>query len=106
MGIQLEEEIDRLEAELTECQRHKSEYFTALEQCIKERERLRAELIAAQSELATQQAELVTAHNDALEKAEDAMLGVFADMDRAYLFTSGFDSRIIDARDAIRSLKK
>ena len=50
-------------------------------------------------------AELATAHNDALEKAEDAMLEVFADMDRAYLFTSGFDNRIIDARDAIRALK-
>lgn len=45
------------------------------------------------------------ARDKALEEAEDAMLGAFASMDRAYLFTSGFDSRIIDARDAIRALK-
>lgn len=44
--------------------------------------------------------------NAVLEEAEDAMLSVFADMDRAYLFTSGFDSRIIAARDAIRALKR
>jgi hypothetical protein len=43
--------------------------------------------------------------NEILEEAEDAMLAVFGDMDRIYLFTSGFDSRIIEARDAIRALK-
>lgn len=43
--------------------------------------------------------------NDTLDAAEDAMLGAFADMDRIYLFTSGFDDRIIRARDAIRALK-
>ena len=41
-----------------------------------------------------------------LEEAEDAMLGAFADMDATYLFTTGFDSRIIEARDAIRALKR
>jgi hypothetical protein len=40
-----------------------------------------------------------------LEEAEDAMLAVFSDMSMAYLFTSGFDSRIMKARDAIRALR-
>ena len=44
--------------------------------------------------------------NAVLEEAEDAMLAVFENMNRVYLFTSGFDSRIIDARDAIRALKR
>jgi hypothetical protein len=41
-----------------------------------------------------------------LEEAEDAMLGVFSEMSHTYLFTTGFDSRIIEARDAIRALKR
>ena len=44
--------------------------------------------------------------NDLLEEAEDAMLAVFSDMDKVDLFTSGFDSRIIAARDSIRALKR
>lgn len=44
--------------------------------------------------------------NAVLEEAEEAMLGEFADMSSAYLFTSGFDYRIIAARDAIRALKR
>ncbi len=51
-------------------------------------------------------AELAACRNAALEDAEDAMLGVFAGINQAYLFTSGFDNRIIDARDAIRALKR
>mgnify|MGYP001605980810 CR=1 FL=1 len=43
--------------------------------------------------------------NALLEEAENAMLDAFADMDRAYLFTTGFDYRIIEARDAIRALR-
>lgn len=43
--------------------------------------------------------------NAVLEEAEDAMLGAFADMMPSFLFTTGFDSRIIAARDAIRALK-
>lgn len=43
--------------------------------------------------------------NALLEQAEDAMLGAFAGMSSVYLFTSGFDNRIIDARDAIRALR-
>ena len=34
------------------------------------------------------------------------MLGVFSEMNQVYLLTSGFDSRIIQARDAIRALKR
>ena len=34
------------------------------------------------------------------------MLKVFSEMNHVYLFTSGFDSRIIEARDAIRALKR
>ena len=44
--------------------------------------------------------------NAVLEEAEDAMLAVFEEMNHVYLFTSGFDSRIIQARDAIRALKR
>ena len=44
--------------------------------------------------------------NGVLEEAEDAMLGAFADMNAVYLFTTGFDYRIISARDAIRALKR
>ncbi len=44
--------------------------------------------------------------NAVLEEAEDAMLAVFEEMNRAYLFTSGFDTRIIQARDAIRALRR
>ena len=44
--------------------------------------------------------------NAVLEEAEDAMLMAFVDMNEAYLFTTGFDSRIIAARDAIRALKR
>ena len=47
----------------------------------------------------------VVDRNAVLEEAENAMLGVFENMNSAYLFTSGFDSRIIEARDAIRALK-
>ena len=43
--------------------------------------------------------------NALLEEAEDAMLWAFADMSSAYLFTTGFDYRIIAARDAIRALR-
>lgn len=46
-----------------------------------------------------------TVEQETIERCEDAMLGAFSDMSMAYLFTSGFDNRIIKARDAIRALK-
>jgi hypothetical protein len=47
-----------------------------------------------------------TERNAVLEEAEDAMLEVFECMNPVYLFTTGFDYRILKARDAIRALKR
>ena len=58
------------------------------------------------TEIERLRAERAAGRNAVLEDAEHAMIGVFADMDRGYLFTSGFINRIMDARDAIRALKR
>ena len=68
--------------------------------------RLRDECDQAARRIAELERSVADSRNATLEEAEDAMLGVFSEMDMAYLFTSGFDYRIISARNAIRALKR